>query len=647
MLYDNRLFRCVSTHTSAVDFATDANYWLAIGSRLEVWKQNVHYKVEDVIINNNKLYRCIIEHTSTTTFDGTKWNEISPVIIELWQPSTDYKVGNVVIKDNQIYRCNTTHTSLGTFELDKSNWDVLNANTRKWVSGNSYKTGDLVEYNEKLYRCQSDTDDSTFINSEWKEVSKCNIELWRSAPNTDYLGIFKFDQADAPFYNSVETSSYSITHGGSGLGSGKFGKGLSIYTAINPSTTGTDFRGFVTDPLTFTAGTEVYTLEYWSYVNNYYNMAGIVPNPYFALASECGGTTVDFANYKLVFNSGSNSSNIPCNKWVHLAFIIDSNNIELFIDGVSDGTFVRNDPGGNIVFYAPNGNALSSMTSRLDELYISTGAKYTSNFDIDKWYPVDYNVYGYKTNDLVVYEDKIYRALEDNNDLVFTPSKWVEVSSANTSLWESNIYYAVGDIVIYDGQTYRCITAHTSNTFLGDIANWQSLDTNWLVNDWGANKLYLENQVVSYGDSLWKCLATHESASGDSPSASVLYTSSTNVIDINGTTTIPYSETIDLGSVKKVTDFTYNEVTIDMSFTYTIETSEDNVTFTPWNNIKTNARYLKLTVDTVNIVTGATAPNAYLDNFTVIGESDNWEKISSGSTNISLATTSAINAMFI
>ena len=84
-----------------------------------------------------------------------------------------------------------------------------------------------------------------------------------------------------------------------------------------------------------------------------------------------------------------------------------------------------------------------------------------------------------------------------------------------------------------------------------------------------------------------------------------------------------------------------------MSFTYTIETSEDNIAFTPWNNTKTNVRYIKITVDTVNIATGATSPNAYLDNFTAVGESDNWEKISSGSTNISLATTSAINAMFI
>jgi hypothetical protein len=145
---------------------------------------------------------------------------------------------------------------------------------------------------------------------------------------------------------------------------------------------------------------------------------------------------------------------------------------------------------------------------------------------------------------------------------------------------------------------------------------------------------------------LWKCLSTHESTSDEPPTDAKIYEASGNVIEVDDTTTIPYTETIDLGSVKHITDIDYTESTTDMSFTYTIETSDDNIVYNRWTEDPINARYIKLTVDSVNIVSGATSPKAYLANFTVYGDSDKWIKISSGGGDIEYATNSDIDNLF-
>lgn len=47
------------------------------GQGLVDYAPNTSYSVGDIVIYDNKIYRCIIAHTSTSTFDTTKWEEIS------------------------------------------------------------------------------------------------------------------------------------------------------------------------------------------------------------------------------------------------------------------------------------------------------------------------------------------------------------------------------------------------------------------------------------------------------------------------------------------------------------------------------------------------------------------------------------------
>ena len=688
VIHDNKLYRCNTAHTSdSSSFNTDIAYWDEIGSSggIEPWKTNELYTQGNMVVYNDKIYICDSSHTSTSTFDPTKWHEISSNDIDNWQTSTAYNVGDMVVRGGQLYRCitahtsdsndfsndianwqtldtkwkavnwdantlyiagevllynntqikcTTTHISASTYELDKDNWETLSANIREWVSGNTYKVGDIVLYNNEIWKCTASNNSNLFEKDKWRQINKCNIERWHGAPDNNILALLHFDNSADLYHNE---------YGDSFTGSPKCTQTSALFDGCNYSLKVGDYGELRSPIYSFPTGNEVYTLEYWFRNEQHWNMFNeTIMMPFFD-----GYSATAYTSSLCVIRDPQGNQIGTFNEWqiVHIAQVITGTESTVYLNGVSLGTITRSTANADVSFYMFYSQNFTK--ARLDELRISAIARYTSNFTPKREIFPNPNYDGYKVNDLVVYNDKIYRAIVDNNDVEFTPSKWIEVSSANTPLWETNIYYGVGDIVIYDNQTYRCITAHTSNTFLGDIANWQALDTNWLVNDWVVNKLYLEHQVVSYDNCLWKCLETHESTLDDSPANAKLYTAGTNVLYVDGSTVTPYSEIIDLGSVQKVTDFSYTGVVNGMSIAYNVETSADGVTFSEWEDVLTNARYIKLIVESLTVYQGATSPNAYLSNFAVVGESSRWEKISSGGADIELAKKSDIDEMFV
>ena len=96
------------------------------GLPLNNWQANKKYKVGYTVLQDGKLYRCKTEHTSTTTFDATKFTEISASGaggISVWASNTQYAVNDVVIDSNLIWQCSTAHTSTTTF--DESKWICL------------------------------------------------------------------------------------------------------------------------------------------------------------------------------------------------------------------------------------------------------------------------------------------------------------------------------------------------------------------------------------------------------------------------------------------------------------------------------------------------------------------------------------------
>jgi hypothetical protein len=83
-----------------------------------------------------------------------------------------------------------------------------------------------------------------------------------------------------------------------------------------------------------------------------------------------------------------------------------------------------------------------------------------------------------------------------------------------TGPWVTNHSYGLGNIAIFGGILYYCITAHTSTAFASDSANWSEYveAANWNT-VWTTNYVYGKNDIVTYGGIVYKCISNHTSAS--------------------------------------------------------------------------------------------------------------------------------------
>jgi len=133
----------------------------------------------------------------------------------------------------------------------------------------------------------------------------------------------------------------------------------------------------------------------------------------------------------------------------------------------------------------------------------------------------------YYTDDVVFYAGKTYICVlghisqeNFNNDLTATPGKWNLLAEGQTwkGDWQPQFQYEIGDIAIYGGRSYICITAHESavdqTTGLeADSDKWnlfvEGLD--W-KGDWEVSFDYKENDFVKYGGNTYVCNTPHISA---------------------------------------------------------------------------------------------------------------------------------------
>jgi len=96
-------------------------------------------------------------------------------------------------------------------------------------------------------------------------------------------------------------------------------------------------------------------------------------------------------------------------------------------------------------------------------------------------------------------------------------ANWTVVSNGDSwkNSWTVSTNYGVGDIVRYGGNVYRCNNSHLSSatTALGletDIANWDVYDQGVeFVGNWNSNTQYKLNQLVKYNGDIWKCTTAH------------------------------------------------------------------------------------------------------------------------------------------
>lgn len=99
-------------------------------------------------------------------------------------------------------------------------------------------------------------------------------------------------------------------------------------------------------------------------------------------------------------------------------------------------------------------------------------------------------------------------------------NRWVIfVTTDNWSQdWQITTYYGIGSIVRYGGEIFRCLTGHVSSAvdnpgLYDDIDKWEKVSSSqdWR-GDWNGSSLYLPRDVVRYGGNIYQCVNQHGSS---------------------------------------------------------------------------------------------------------------------------------------
>ena len=162
--YGGKIYTCTEHHTSGLR-TIDLTKWTTY-SNYDNWKTDwavdTVYGINDIVKYGGIVYRCTTNHVSAATItlgleaDQAKW-EVVDIGIEyknLWTPSTRYKLKDLVKLGPDIYICDTGHTSGSSFNA--TNWTLWLPGveyTTTWNSGTTYQPGDLVEYGGYSYEC--------------------------------------------------------------------------------------------------------------------------------------------------------------------------------------------------------------------------------------------------------------------------------------------------------------------------------------------------------------------------------------------------------------------------------------------------------------------------------------------------------------
>lgn len=193
VLYDNAFYRCKAEHTADSTFALDSDKFTTLCAELRIWKKGIFYHTNDIVVYENNLYVCNVSHTSQTDFtlDVAKWDSISSSsLVYEHEINHTYMKGELSTVNNRLYRCNVMHISSDKgFSHDVSNWDLISAQIPAWKTATYYSAGDIIQINDVMYKCVSSHTSTTGIIADkvhWTPFPKSTayIQDWKS--NTSY-----------------------------------------------------------------------------------------------------------------------------------------------------------------------------------------------------------------------------------------------------------------------------------------------------------------------------------------------------------------------------------------------------------------------------------------------------------------------------
>lgn len=117
----------------------------------------------------------------------------------------------------------------------------------------------------------------------------------------------------------------------------------------------------------------------------------------------------------------------------------------------------------------------------------------------------------YDIGDIVIYNGSIYQCITAHTaTFTFDNTKWEEISKSGIPYYNQDTYYKVDDQVVYNNKIYKCVTAHTSTSTF-DSTKWEELSSGGGISIWQANTDYEVNDVVIDSNLIWQCATAHTS----------------------------------------------------------------------------------------------------------------------------------------
>ena len=144
----------------------------------------------------------------------------------------------------------------------------------------------------------------------------------------------------------------------------------------------------------------------------------------------------------------------------------------------------------------------------------------------ESWNPTK----SYNVGDVVTYQDDTYQCtIAHQSQASWTPGVtvplWDKNSDPSPNSWDPTKFYNVGDVVTYQGRTYRCTIAHQSQeswTPSAAVSLWkETSDGHPSYDSWDPTKFYNAGSMVSYQGGTYQCTIAHQSQGSRTPGTSV------------------------------------------------------------------------------------------------------------------------------
>lgn len=415
------------------------------------WATTTTYNRDAVVTYGGKMYVCLVPHTSGDFYqdlahvtgggastpywnllmDGHSWTKA-------WAPSTYYQLGNIATYGGAVYICTTNHISATTIDLTKFNTLATYSNwNSNWTTNKSYGQGDIVKYGGIVYVC------NTLHTSAATAVLglEANLASWTVINNgVDYKGAwtssFRYKLNDLVKLNAD----------------------VYICTTYHTSTTSFDNTKFTL----YVPGQDY--MGTWS--------SGSVYQP---------GDIVNYGGYEYISVTNNNTNNIPSTDAVDWTLF---NQSYIMQNDWNNSTSYKI---GSVV--RRNGNlfaAKADSTGQDPAAFTSTGITYTSAGSSGTTLVVSATaglapgmivigtgfISGQTIVQVVNTTTLIISAVPDTTPtngqaLTFVGINYVYwniiVPGINwASFWTVGTAYVVGDVVVWQNGTYRCVQNHTA-----------------------------------------------------------------------------------------------------------------------------------------------------------------------------------------